>query len=326
MMNEITVVIPNYNGIKFIEECLDSLLAQKAEEFDFDVLVVDNGSTDGSRELVEEKFPQVSLIALETNTGFDHAVNVGIKKAKTPYVLLLNNDTKVREGFVKNLYEAIASKPDAFSVSAKMLMWDREDLIDDAGDNYCVLGWAYSRGKGKPETAYNEPVKIFSACAGAAISRKAVFEEIGLFDEAHFAYLEDLDIGYRARIYGYENYYEPSAEVIHYGSASSGSRYNEFKTVLAAQNSVYVVLKNMPLLQWIWNLPFLLLGYGVKFLFYCRKKMGKLYLKGLAQGLKLFFSKEGKKHKIPFKIRHLGRYLMIQVELYINLFKFLKKS
>lgn len=325
-MKEITVVIPNFNGINFIEDCLDALLPQCTEDFAFDVVVIDNASEDGSCELVQEKYPQVTLVAMDTNTGFDHAVNVGIKKAKTPYVILLNNDTKVREGFVRNLYDAISSRPKAFSVSAKMLMWDREDLLDDAGDNYCALGWCYSRGKGKPENGYNKPVKIFNACAGAAIYRCSVLREIGLFDEAHFAYLEDLDVGYRAMIYGYENYYEPSAEVVHYGSASSGSRYNEFKTVLAAQNSVYVVYKNMPLVQLIWNLPFLLLGYLIKYIFFCRKKMGKLYLKGIGQGIKLSASKEGRNRKNSFKIKHLGHYLYIQWLLYLNLFRFLKKS
>ena len=325
-MIKVTVVIPNYNGIRFLPECLGSLERQAPDTPPYEILVVDNGSTDGSLELLEQEFPRVRVIALPENTGFCHAVNAGIKASQAPYVLLLNNDTKVSPSFVRALVEAIERYPAGFSVSAKMLMWDRPDLIDDAGDRYCVLGWAFARGKGKPAADYDQSVEIFAACGGAAIYRRAVLEEIGLFDEQHFAYLEDIDIGYRARIYGYRNYYEPSAEVVHYGSASSGSRYNEFKTLLAAANNVYLIGKNMPLLQWVWNLPFLLIGFLVKFFFFGRKKMGFLYLKGLGQGIKKLFSEAGSRQKLHFQWRRLPAYLAIQGQLYVNLFRFLKKS
>lgn len=324
-MVKATVIIPNYNGIKYIKDCLDSLYQLK-EQPAFTVLVVDNGSDDGSCRLVQERYPQTRLIALMENTGFDHAVNVGIREASTPYVILLNNDTQVRPGFVQNLIDAIEQDRSRFAVSACMLMWDRPDLLDDGGDRYCALGWAYARGKGRSAVRYDKPVEIFSACAGAAIYRKAVFEEIGYFDEKHFAYLEDLDIGYRARIYGYRSWYEPSAQVLHAGSASSGSRYNTFKTRMSSVNSVYVIGKNMPLLQWIWNLPFLIPGFIVKTVFFFLKKMGMLYVKGLFQGLALLLSKEGRAHKVPFRWKHLGNYLAIQGQLYVNLVRFFLKS
>lgn len=325
MREEVTVVIPNYNGVRFLRECLESILCQEGAP-GYGVLVVDNGSEDGGPELIEREFPQVKLIRLESNTGFCHAVNLGIRSAETPYVILLNNDTKSQGGLVKGLYQAIKARQDAFSVSAQMLMWDRPELVDDAGDGYCVFGWAYSRGKGRPAARYDRPGKVFSACGGAAIYRKKVFEEIGFFDENHFAYLEDLDIGYRARIFGYHNYYEPTARVVHYGSASSGSRYNQWKTGLAAANSVYVIAKNMPFLQKVWNLPFLFFGFLVKFLFFCRKRMGVLYLRGLGRGLQKSFSKAGRARKVPFRIAHLGNYLAVQWQLYANVLRFLKKS
>ncbi len=322
---QITVIIPNYNGAGFLKECLEALQAQENAP-GYRVLIVDNGSKDGSLELLKDRFPQVSVIALPENTGFCHAVNVGIKASDTPYVILLNNDTKAYPGFVRALYDAIEGNPSLFSVSARMLMWDKPELLDGAGDRYCVLGWAYSRGKGKPASAYSRPAEIFSACGGAAIYRKSVFEKIGLFDEAHFAYLEDLDIGYRARIHGYRNSYAPAAEVIHYGSASTGSRYNEWKTVQAAANSVYVIAKNMPALQLLWNLPFLLAGFFVKFLFFCKKGMGSLYLKGLAEGVKKSLSKTGRTRKTAFHRENLKNYLAIQWQLYLNLLRILKKS
>ena len=118
---------------------------------------------------------------------------------------------------------------------------DRPELRDDAGDQYNLLGWGYGRGKGKPCEAYQKRARIFSACGGAALYRRSVLDEIGLFDENHFAYLEDMDLGYRARIHGFENVYEPGARVIHYGSASTGSRYNAWKTRRAAANNVYMI-------------------------------------------------------------------------------------
>lgn len=324
-MKKITIVIPNHNGMRFLKDCLDAALNQEKGTPEYEILVVDNGSTDGSVSFLREGYPQVRVEELSENTGFCHAVNVGIRLVETPYVILLNNDTKVRGGFVKALYEAIDREKNAFSVSARMLMWDRPERMDDGGDRYCALGWAYARGRGKQARDYSRRCQVFSACGGAAVYRKSIFEEIGYFDEEHFAYLEDLDIGYRARIYGYRNYYEPTAEVIHYGSASSGSRYNEWKTALASANNIYVVGKNMPLMQWIWNLPFLIPGFFLKYLFFCRKGMGKIYLRGLRNGLKRLASPAGRAHKVPFRPRHLGNYLAIQGQLYLNLIRFLKK-
>lgn len=317
-MTEVTVVIPNYNGIKFIKTCLDSLYAQ-VDAPSYHVLVIDNGSTDGSAEVVKESFPQTELVCLGENTGFCHAVNMGISFSQSSYVILLNNDTKVYPDFIKSLYESIHGNDKVFSVSAKMLMWDNPTLLDGAGDRYMICGYSYARGKGQKADLYNEPAEIFSACGGAAIYRKSVFYEIGLFDELHFAYLEDLDIGYRAQIYGYRNYYEPKAQVIHYGSASTGSRYNPWKTEISAANNVYVVFKNMPFLQRIFNWPFLLVGYLVKFVFFSRKKMGKIYAKGLWKGLKKSFSRDGRKKRVSYRILHSGNYFRIQMKLFANI-------
>lgn len=316
-MIKATVVIPNYNGMKYIGDCLDSLYQLREQEL-FTVLVVDNGSKDGSLEVVKEKYPQVKVVELTENTGFCHAVNVGIEAAGTPYVILLNNDTVVLEGFVKGLVDAIEQDDKIFAASAMMLQWQDHDLIDDAGDQYCALGWAYARGKGKPASGYQKPAKIFAACGGASIYRKKILDQIRYFDENHFAYLEDIDICYRAAIYGYHCVYTPTARVLHAGSATSGSRYNEFKTRLASANSVYLIGKNMPLLQLIWNLPFLLLGFIIKTLFFARKGMGFLYLKGLANGLHKLISPEGRAHKVPHHWRNLPHYLSIQAKLYKN--------
>lgn len=312
----VSIVIPNYNGIKYLAGCLDSLRNQTG--YAFETIVVDNGSTDGSFELLEA-YPEIKVIRFKTNQGFCTAVNAGIKAADFDYVILLNNDTLVRDGFVNELVTAIEQNERIFSVSSKMLMLHEPEKIDDAGDMYCAFGWAFARGKGRTAEDYETPCTIFAACGGAAIYRKCVFEEIGYFDEKHFAYLEDMDIGYRARIYGYINRYEPKAQVLHAGSGVSGSRYNEFKVNLSSANSVYIIGKNMPLLQVILNLPFLIAGFTIKIMFFILKGMGITYIKGLWRGLKLCFSKEGRQRHIPFRMSHLGNYIRIQLELWWNI-------
>jgi len=313
-----TIIIPNYNGIEYLEDCLASL--QKCEPSDFHIIVVDNGSTDGSVELLKEKFSEVEGIFLAENTGFAPAVNRGLEKTKTPYALLLNNDILVEPDFVQKMENAIEEHENCFSVSAKMLQMHEPELLDGAGDLYCALGWAFALGKGKTASDhYTKPAKIFSSCGGAVIYRMDILNEIGYFDENHFAYLEDVDLGYRARIHGYDNRYEPAAVVYHAGSGFSGSRYNEFKTKLASRNSIYIILKNMPFVQILINLPLLLLGFLTKIAFFGLKGHGNTYCKGLLNGFKLYFSDEGKKHKIPFKVCNLLNYVKIEIELLWNI-------
>ena len=283
-MREVSIVIPNYNGKHFLENCLNSVFEQKIK--DQEVIVVDNGSTDGSLEYLDT-FPGVRVIALDKNYGFCRAVNEGIKAAKSEYVILLNNDTEVDKSFAVELLSAIQADEKIFSCSSKMVQFNHRELMDDAGDYYCALGWAFGRGKGDSVEKYTELKNIFAACAGAAIYRKKMLESLGYFDEKHFAYLEDIDIGYRARIHGYRNVYAPKAIVYHVGSGFSGSTHNAFKVKLSSRNNVYLVYKNMPFLQIILNSPFLLLGHIVKYLFFLKKGLGKEYVKGLKEGFAL---------------------------------------
>ncbi|MFP3156361.1 glycosyltransferase family 2 protein [Lachnospiraceae bacterium ZAX-1] len=312
-MQEVTIIIPNFNGIAYIEHCLNSLRKQTVSNFN--VIVVDNGSKDASKALVSNCYTEVELIALDDNYGFSRAVNEGIAHADTPYVILLNNDTEVEEAFVEELLKAIKRSPKIFSCSAKMLDFYKRNVIDDAGDLYCALGWALARGKGRKDKYYQDYTKIFAACAGAAIYRKEIFEQIGMFDERHFAYLEDIDIGYRARIYGYENRYTPTARVFHVGSGTTGARYSKAKVGLAARNNIYVIYKNMPIPQILLNLPFLLLGLLLKQLFFVKKRMGCAYFVGICKGLTLC----RQEFKIKFTLCHLKNYIKIQIELWNNI-------
>ncbi len=198
-----------------------------------------------------------------------------------------------------------------------MLKYDDPNLIDDAGDEYTALGWTVKRGDGKPKTNYNKNCGVFSSCAGAAIYRKRVFNEIGYFDQQFFAYMEDVDICYRARNYGYINVYCPRARVLHIGSATSGSKYNTFKIRLAARNNVYVPYKNMPLPQLLLNLPFLLLGILIKTIYFTYKGFGDDYVGGVADGLKSLSSVR----RMKFKRRQLSNYIKVQKLIFRNVTK-----
>lgn len=335
-MSKVTVVIPNFNGKKYLIPCLESLMKQSFR--DFTVVIVDNGSTDGSMELlsrhmtekgsVEEAAdadttctPKIRSLSLGQNTGFSHAVNVGIEEAEGEYVFLLNNDTQAEKDCLRQLVRFMDSHPEAFSAGAKMTVMSDPKRIDGCGDYYNALGYAFSAGKGKRADRYIKVKKIFSACAGAAMYRVSALQETGLFDENHFAYLEDVDIGYRARIMGFSNYIVPSAVVRHAGSAVSGSRHNAFKVSLASKNSMYLIYKNQPFLQQLINLPLVAAGCALKLIFFSRKGLGGVYAKGIGKGIVFCFSKEARRHKVRFEPRHLCRYLTIQIDLWINMLR-----
>lgn len=315
-MSKVAVIIPNYNGIKYLDDCLSSLREQTFS--DFRIVVVDNASTDDSIDFIERNYKEVETVKLDDNYGFSRAANEGLLRTKDcDYVVLLNADTKAEPAFIEELVKAIEKDDKIFSVASKMLQLDKPDVYDGAGDLYCCLGWAYALGKDSKVGKYEKEANVFSACAGACIYRRKLFEQIGYFDEFHFMYLEDVDIGYRARIMGYINRYTPKAVVYHAGSGITGSRYNSFKVRIAARNSWYVIYKNMPLLQIVINLPFFIIGFGVKALFFLLKGYGREYLSGMKRGF--LMCTQGKKY--PYSNRFIGNYVKIQFELWLNLFR-----
>ena len=311
----VSVVIPNWNGKKYLRQCLKSLRQQDFRKFE--IIVVDNGSEDDSVDMMKREFPEVKILRMRKNEGFCRAVNKGIHAAKAPYILLLNNDTRAEATFVKEMFRGIRRHKNCFSCQAKMIQKDYPDLIDDAGDFYSALGWAFADGKGEPEWEHNNEKKIFSSCAGAAIYRKSILDKIGLFDESHFAYLEDLDLGYRAKRYGYENWFLPKARVYHVGSGTTGSQYNKFKVHHSARNNVYVIYKNMPVWQILWNLPFLTAGFCMKGLFFWKKGLASEYWKGFFEGIHLCRNRK----KVKYQEEDFANCLNIQIELWKNIKK-----
>jgi len=316
-----SIVTPNYNGERFLETFFESLNSDP--EYIGEVIIVDNGSTDKSKEYIkrsEFNFP-VTLIENTENLGFSPAVNQGIRKAKYEYIFSLNNDTQVKKGSIKALLDLISSRPEIFSVQAKMLQYDNKELIDDVGDEYNLLAWTKKTGENHDSNEYCEVKEIFSACAGAAMYRKSLLAEIGMFDDNYFAYMEDVDLAIRSRINGYTNLLCPDAIVYHIGSATSGSRHNDFKVRLAARNNVWTVYKNQPIPMKIVNFIFLFFGFLIKYLFFTKKGFGKTYLAGIREGL----SNRGEIDKVKFKGKNTKNYFKIEYRLIINTLKFLKK-
>lgn len=311
----VSVIIPNYNGKHFLEKCINSIYRQTCK--DIEVIIVDNNSFDDSVQYLKDYYPEVKIFELESNTGFSHAVNTGINYATGEFVFLLNNDTEVDEYCVEKLVESINSSEDIFSVNSKMIQYNSRGLIDDAGDEYNAFGWAFKRRENKNESE-NQKQRVFTACAGAALYRKSIFNVIGYFDDEFFAYYEDVDIGYRANIYGYKNYFEPNAVVYHIGSGTLGKKKTEFKTKLSARNNIYVIFKNMPLLQILLNLPLLLIGTLIKAIFFSKHGFGKVYLIETFKAIKNI----DKVTKVPLKFKHIGNYVYIQFRLWWNCFYF----
>ena len=317
---KVSVVTPNYNGVEFLKKYFESL--NQDSEHIGEVIIIDNGSDDSSIDYIQNNsfnFP-VEIIKNSRNMGFAPAVNQGISKSKCDYIFSLNNDTEITKGSIKSMLDLIQSD-DVFSVQAKMLQYSNKNLIDDAGDEYNLLGWTKKIGENQESDNYSEVREIFSSCAGAALYKKSLLEEMGLFDDNYFAYMEDVDLALRSQINGYRNLLCPDAVVYHIGSATSGSRYNEFKVKIAARNNVWTVYKNFPVPLKIVNFIFLFLGFFIKYIFFLKKGFGSTYLEGLKEGLKT----RSKLDKVVFRKENLKNYFKLEYKLIINTLKFLKK-
>lgn len=278
----IDIVIPNYNGLRVLVPCLNSI-ARQAYPY-IKVIVVDNGSTDGSGRFVCEKFPEIQLIALTENAGFSAAVNAGIMAGASPLVFLLNNDTELKKNCIQHLAQAAHSLTRYDFFVPKMLSFHDHSVIDGASDGFLRGGAGYRIGTmEKDSPIYSLPGPTFGACGGAALYRRSLFDQVGLFDEDFFAYLEDVDFNLRINRAGFHGYYVPAAAVYHIGSATSGSKINDFTLRLSTRNSFYVLLKHYQLSLLLRLLPVIIIYQLCWFVFCLKKGHIGSYAKGLAQ-------------------------------------------
>ena len=315
-----TVVIPNLNGAGWLKDSIESIWAQTMQ--DLELIVVDNGSTDESLAIAQsyQGRPSYTLIQNDTNTGFSHAVNQGIRAAKGEYVALFNNDAFAEPDWLENLIAAAEQDKRIFAVSSLMIRHFERELADDAGDYVTLLGFACKRGDGMKASRYQKPGRVFSACGGAALYRKSILDEIGLFDETFFAYYEDVDISWRANSLGYKNVYCPTARCYHICGATTGAvRYNPFKSIQSGRNSILLPYKNMPILMLLLNLPFLVFGYLLKAVMFRLRGFGPAYGQGFKEALKTM----GKIQKPRFRLKNLPCYVLIQLWLVLGLFQYI---
>lgn len=245
MAPAISVIIVNLNGEAYLGDCLGALSAQTFR--DFDVVVVDNGSTDGSLSLINRDFPWVRLVSLEENTGFARGNNLGIEASSSKYVATLNNDAIPKSGWLAALHRTAEGDGAVGMVASKILLGREGGELDSAGMLVYPDGMSRQRGRGEEDRGQFdgiEDVLFPSACA--ALYRRDMLKEIGYFDEDFFSYCEDADLGLRARLAGWKAAFAPDAVVRHLYS-STGGKYSAFKAYHVERNRFWVLLKNFPI-------------------------------------------------------------------------------
>jgi GT2 family glycosyltransferase len=240
----VAVVIPNWNGRHLLPACLAALSQQSYP--DFEMVIVDNGSTDGSIDWITETHPQVRLLVNQENQGFAAAANQGIRATAGRYVALLNSDTQVDTNWLAALVEAAEANAEVGMCASKMLFSDRPEVINSTGICLDLAGIAWDCRGGSPnDDSDQEPQEVFGPCGGAALYRREMLDEIGLLDEDFFAYLEDVDLAWRARRAGWRALYVPTARVLHHHSAT-GVEGSPFKSFHLGRNKIWLLVKNYP--------------------------------------------------------------------------------
>jgi GT2 family glycosyltransferase len=280
----IDIVIPNWNGRDMLETCLASLQAQSCREFN--IIIVDNGSTDDSVIFVRDRYPDVQLVELQQNIGFSAAVNRGIAAGRQAWVLLLNNDIEVESRCIENLIKAIGLEPRTRMFALKMLSFHDRSMVDGAGDGVLRGGVGYRLGTMEHDSPrYQLKRPVFGACAGAALYHRKLFERVGMFDEDFFAYLEDVDFNLRAVRAGYRCMFLPDSVVYHIGSATSGSKINAMTVRLTTRNNMFVISKNYTFLMLLRFLPAICIYQFFWLIFVIKKGQLTAYLNGLFQSV-----------------------------------------
>lgn len=296
-MSKTAVVVLNWNGEDSIKDCLDSLLAQT---FKAQIILIDNGSVDGSLEIIQRNYPNVDLIINQKNLGFAGGVNQGIKRAielKLDYVTLFNDDAVADQHWLAHLVGCLDKDSGVGIATCKFITTDKKRL-DSTGDIYTSWGLPFPRGRDEEvSTKYDNLTEVFGASGGASIYRIKMLDEIGLFDNDFFAYYEDIDISFRAQLADWRVRYVPEALAYHQIGASSG-KIKGFTTYQTMKNLPWIVVKDVPFSLWPTIVPRLTLAY-YGFMFSAVLRGQGLYaMKGWAVSVVLLPKKLLERHKI----------------------------
>jgi GT2 family glycosyltransferase len=268
----ISTIILNWNGREQLYACIQSV--KKQTYTNMEIILVDNASTDGSVEYIRTLFPDLQLIVNPSNLGYGGGNNRGIRESKGPFIFILNNDTEIETECVESLWKSIETDRRIGAVTPKIVLHDRRNTIDAGGVSIYPDGLSIGRGHLEPQEKYCVRQEVFFGSGCASLFRKEMLNEIGLFDEHFFAYAEDTDLGWRARLAGWKAYYVPEAIVYHHHSKRFGA-YSPRKAFLVERNRIWVAIKNFPL-------PLLLLGQGYTLWRYLFQAYGALTGKGAA--------------------------------------------
>ncbi len=239
-----SIIIPNWNGAQHLPTCLDSLRRQTYPSFE--VIVVDNGSSDGSLELVERDYAEVRVVALPQNRGFAGGVNAGIREAEGEIIAVFNNDAEADPRWLEELVDGLGRHPEAGMATPKVLLFDQRDVIHTSGDFYGVDGVPGNRGVWqRDEGQFDGEEYVFGAAGVAAAYRRTMLDEdeVGLFDEDLFSFCEDVDLAWRAQLAGWKCVYVPTAVVYHKLSATGGGKIASY---YCGRNFIYVMAKDYP--------------------------------------------------------------------------------
>lgn len=243
-----SVIVVNFNGRHHLAECLRALADQTLPVRQFEVILVDNGSTDGSVEFVRHRFPQVRVVPLAKNLGFAAGNNLGLAHATGRYIALLNNDTVADRHWLAAMMQALEGDPAAGGVACKIRFHHDPAMLNSAGLVLYRDGRGGDRGFRQADAGqFDHPEEVFGACGAAMLLRRELIDDVGLFDEQLFMYYEDLDLAWRARLRGWRFVYAPAAEVRHVHCGTSGE-WSPFFCFYVERNRVLVNLKNAPLI------------------------------------------------------------------------------
>lgn len=307
-MPKTAVVVLNWNGKDSIKNCLDSLLAQVSKPH---IIVVENGSADGSLELIQKNYPSIDLIVNQNNLGFAGGVNQGIKRSielKMDYVALLNDDAVADKNWLSFLVKSLASNDRVGIATCKFMTIDKQ-RFDSTGDLYTTWGLPFPRGRGEiVNNKYDGLTDIFAASGGASIYRIKMLNQIGLFDKDFFAYYEDVDISFRAHLAGWKVKYVPEAIAYHQIGASS-SKIKGFTTYQTMKNLPWIIVKDVPLRLLPMIVPRFKLAYFGFIVSAFQRKQGRYALKGLSVSLLLIPKKLIQRHSIQRKRKVTSAYI-----------------
>ena len=301
---KVSVIVLNWNGKKYLKECLDSLATQTYREFE--TILVDNGSTDGSVAYVREFYPWARVVLLPENTGFASGNNRGLAECRGQYIVTLNNDTKVAPEFLAELSKAAEADSRIGMVAAKMRNYRQPELIDAFGLKIGANGLGYNIGIGETDAGQFDDAPAFGPCAGAALYRREMLDEIGFFDPAFFAYYEDFDLAWRGRLAGWLCVAAPRAVVYHIHSATSGE-WSLFKVYQTHRNKWFVIIKNWPSALLTRYLPGVLLTDAASFCLAVLRGRGLAALRARFDLLRSFRSLLHKRGEVQGKCKLSNR-------------------